>query len=55
MIFEMSDREVEVIRMALRSQQDAHQRNGFAVLMHEVQELRSRLSDAYIDKNLSVR
>lgn len=49
LLLDLSDREVEVIRMALRSQQDLHQRNGFATLVHEVGELRSKIADAILD------
>jgi hypothetical protein len=54
MNFEMSDRDVEVIRMALRTVEDGYKRNDFQALVLEVQELRSRLNDAHIDRNLSV-
>lgn len=51
---EISEREWSVIVGALRHQEEAHKRNGFDTLVLELQELRSRLNDAYIDKNLPV-
>lgn len=55
MIFEMSERDWSVIVGALRHQEEAHKRNDFKALVLEIQELRSRLNDAYIDKNLLVK
>ena len=52
LLLDLTTREVEVIRMALRSQQDLHQRNGFAILMHEVAELRSKIADAILDSTI---
>lgn len=54
MIFEMSERDWSVIVGALRHQEEAHKRNDFKGLVLELQELRSRLNDVYIDRNLSV-
>jgi hypothetical protein len=51
---EISECEWLVIVGALRHQEEGHKRNGFDILVLELQELRSRLNDAYIDKNLSV-
>ena len=51
---EMSERDWNVIVGALRHQEDAHKRNDFKALVIEVQELRSRLNDVYIDSKLSV-
>lgn len=45
---ELTDREVDIVRMALRSAEDAHKRNDFKVLVLEVQDLRSKLNDAII-------
>jgi len=52
LLLDLTDREVEVIRMALRSQQDLHKRNGFATLVREVEELRSKIADAILDSKL---
>ena len=54
MIVEISERDWSVLVGALRHQEETHKRNDFKVLVLELQELRSRLNDAYIDKNLSV-
>lgn len=54
LLLDLTPREVEVIRMALRSEQDNHKRNGFLVLAQEVMVLRSKISDAILDsKNLT--
>lgn len=54
MNIELSDRDVEVIRMALRAQEEAHKKNGFSVLVIEVSQLRAKIADALLDRNLSV-
>ena len=51
---ELTEREAEVIRMALRSAQDRHRRDGFEVLVIEADNLRSKISDAVLDKKLSI-
>jgi hypothetical protein len=51
---ELTPREVDVIRMALRSAQDRHKRDGFEVLVIEADNLRSKISNAVIDKKLSI-
>lgn len=45
-----TEREYEVVRQALRLQEDNHKRNGFKVLVIECQDLRSRMSNIQIDK-----
>lgn len=45
----LTEREVEVIRMALRSNESQHQRNDFKALVLESQDLRSKIADAIID------
>lgn len=52
LLLDLTDREVEVIRMALRGQQDLHKRNGFDTLVREVEELRSKISDAILDSRI---
>ena len=47
--FDLTPREVEVIRGALRLQQETHKRNDFKVLVIEVESLRSKISDAILD------
>lgn len=49
LLLDLTDREVEVIRMALRAQQDLHKRNGFDILVNEVGDLRSKIADAILD------
>jgi uncharacterized protein (DUF608 family) len=49
LLLDLTKREVEVIRMALRHQEDTHKRNDFTHLVVEVQELRSKIADAIID------
>lgn len=51
LLLDLSPREVEVIRMALRQTQDTHQRNGFKVLVIETEELRSKIANAIIDSH----
>jgi hypothetical protein len=49
LLLDLTKREVEVIRGALRLQEDNHKRNDFPALVVEVQELRSKIADAIID------
>ena len=49
LLLNLTQREVEVIRMALRVQEDTHKRNDFSHLLVEVQDLRSKIADAIID------
>lgn len=49
LLLDLTPREVEVIRMALRVQQDTHKRNDFKVLVIEVETLRSKIADAILD------
>jgi hypothetical protein len=49
LLLDLTPREVEVIRMALRQAQEAHQRNDFKVLVLEVADLRAKVSDAILD------
>jgi len=53
LLLDLTEREVEVIRMALRAEEDKHKRNDFKALTLEVQELRSKISDAIIDTKLA--
>lgn len=54
LLLDLTPREVEVIRMALRAQQDIHKRNDFKVLVIEVESLRSKISDAILDLRASL-
>ena len=49
LLLDLTPREVEVIRMALRAQQDVHKRNDFKALVIECESLRSKISDAMLD------
>jgi hypothetical protein len=49
LLLDLTQREVEVIRGALRLQEDNHKRNDFPALVAETQELRSKIADAIID------
>ena len=51
LLLDLTPREVEIIRMALRQAQDTHQRNDFKVLVLEVADLRSRIANAIIDSS----
>jgi hypothetical protein len=53
LLLDLTPRDVEVIRMALRAQQETHKRDGFPVLVIEVSMLRSKISDALLDRNIS--
>ena len=49
LLLDLTPRQVEVIRQALRLQESQHQRNDFKTLEREVQDLRSYISNALID------
>jgi hypothetical protein len=49
LLLDLTPRQVEIVRQALRLQEETHKRNGFKVLEIEAQELRSHVSDAVID------
>ncbi len=51
---ELSDRELIVIRQALRTEEERHKRNDFKVLELEIQELRSKIADSVINDTLKV-
>lgn len=51
---DLTPREVEVIRGALRLQQETHKRNDFKVLVIEVESLRSKISDTILDLRQAV-
>jgi hypothetical protein len=53
LLLDLTPREVEVIRMALRANEDNHKKNGFSILVIEVSQLRSKISDALLDNNLA--
>ena len=54
MNLELNEREIEVIRQALRYAEETHKRNDFKVLVLEVQDLRSKINDAIISHQVSV-
>ena len=49
LLLNLTQREVEVVRMALRMQEDNHKRNDFPALVLETQTLRSKIADMIID------
>jgi len=51
---DLTDRQVVVIRQALRLQEEAHKRNGFITLEAEASSLRSHIADAVIDNAKAV-
>jgi len=51
LLLDLSPREVEIIRMALRMQEDNHKRNDFKALVLEVQDLRSKIANAILDSH----
>ena len=51
---ELTDRELVVIRQALRTEEERHKRNDFKVLVLEAQELRSKIADSVINDTLKV-
>jgi hypothetical protein len=53
MILELTEREIQVIRDALRGAEERHARNDFKVLVLEAQELRSKISDVIISQSSS--
>ena len=54
-LLDLTPREIEVIRQALRVSEDMHKRNDFKVLVIEAQELRSKINDIVIDDTLQNR
>ncbi len=54
LLLDLTPREVEVIRMALRLQQETHKRNDFKILVVEVESLRSKIADAILDLRAAV-
>lgn len=57
LLLDLTAHELEIVRQALRLQEETHKRNDFKVLVIAVQELRSKISNAMIDnaqKNLEL-
>jgi hypothetical protein len=54
MNLELTLREIEIIRSALRQQEEQHKRNDFKHLMVEATELRSKISDIMLDNRVVV-
>lgn len=54
LLLDLAPREVEVIRMALRAQEDIHKRNGFRTLVSETSDLRSKIANAMLDNTKSM-
>ena len=53
LLLDLTPREVEIIRMALRANEENHKKNGFSILVIEVSQLRGKISDALLDNNLA--
>lgn len=53
LLLDLTPREVEVIRMALRANEENHKKNGFSILVIEVSQLRGKISDALLDNKLA--
>lgn len=53
LLLDLTPREVEIIRMALRTNEENHKKNGFSILVIEVSQLRGKISDALLDNNLA--
>jgi len=51
MNLDLTDREMDVVRMALRQQEEIHKRNGFEHLTKEVADLRSKISNYLLDNS----
>ena len=51
---ELTDRELVVIRQALRTEEERHKRNDFKVLELEIQDLRSKIADSVINTTVKV-
>lgn len=51
LLLDLTPRQVEIIRLALRLQEQTHKRNDFKTLEREVQDLRSYIGNAIIDTN----
>lgn len=54
LLLDLTPREVEVIRSALRQQEEQHRRNDFKTLRAECEELRSKINDAILDLRTAV-
>lgn len=53
-LLHLTQREVEIVRLALRVQEDTHKRNDFPSLVLETQTLRSKISDMIIENALEL-
>ena len=51
LLLDLSTREVEIVRLALRQAQEGHKRNDFKILATEVEDLRSKIANAIIDSH----
>jgi hypothetical protein len=53
LLLDLTPREVEIIRMALRTNEENHKKNGFSILVIEVSQLRAKIADSLIDNSVS--
>lgn len=51
---EFTETEWNAVMGALRLQEDNHKRNDFKALVAQIQDIRSHMNDAMIDRKLSV-
>lgn len=54
LLLDLTPREVEIVRMALRAQEERHKKDGFPVLVIEISILRAKIADALLDSKLLV-
>jgi hypothetical protein len=54
LLLDLTPREVDVIRMALRTEYDKHKRNDFKALATENEQLRNKINDAILDSRTSL-
>ena len=50
---DLTQREIDVVRSALRMLEENHRRNDFKTLVIEAEKLRSKVNDAVITGNLN--
>ena len=55
LLLNLTPSEVQIIRLALRLQQDSHQRNGFKALESAVAELRNKVADSILEQESLTR
>lgn len=51
LVLELSPSEVQIVRLALRLQQDSHKRNDFKALESAVLNLRDKITNAMLEQH----